>query len=238
MLAGVLHASGWNTGDNYLHSRATNPKGFYEDETVNRVNDTILRTVVADLPRLRGANRLLPLLFPRRRVNTGLWLAIPQRWPRLPSDQAAETIRTLTASRPFAYKDPRFCHTLPAWEPFLPSGTVIVCVFREPSRTANSIAKEMATPRYRRVPIRYRRALKVWESAYRQALSQRDGRWLFVHFDQILDGSAFPRLERALSGPLDRSHIDPALKRSSASGRTPDSVMRVYEDLCALSEEK
>lgn len=243
MVAGILDKSGYNTGDDYLTPRDTNPSGFFEDETVNRVNDRIMRTVVKAPPgwdavaKVKGGGRVVwPLLsrLPGYTVDTGLWLASPDREPWLPGDDV-ETVRKLVAAEPFAYKDPRFVHTLPAWRSHLPDGTVRVVVFREPSRTANSIAREMATHRYRHVHIGYERALRLWKTTYRRVLdlSRDGGRWVFVHFDQVLDGD--DRLDETLEVDLDRSHVDPSLKRAPAEGDVPAGVEATYRELCELA---
>lgn len=247
MVAGILAKSGYNTGDNFVAPRDTNPSGFFEDSTVAAVNDRILRTVVKPppawgaigrIPVARAVLRPWVVRMPDRMLDAGLWLATPSRTPSLP-DGADATIREMVARQPFAYKDPRFCNTLPAWRPLLPAGTVRIVIFREPQRTANSIVKEMRTkPWYRHVPVDYPRAIAIWTALYTKLLEHRNdgGAWVFVHYDQVLSGEAIPRLERALGVVLDASHRDPALKRSGASGASTNEADRVYAQLLALSQ--
>lgn len=45
------------------------------------------------------------------------------------------------------YKDPRFSYTLPAWLPYL-HDTRMICIFREPGLTAESIVTECRTMPY------------------------------------------------------------------------------------------
>lgn len=222
MMAGILDKSGWYTGDNYLAARDTNPAGFYEDRTVNRLNDRILQTGDhAIWVRSASQVRLAP-------VRRGLWLSAPSRSVKLPLLDRA-TIGRLVANRPFAYKDPRFCHTYPVWSPFLPLTTLKLVVFREPGRTVASILRE--GERYGRLNVNERDAESLWGKAYRNLLKWADHGWQFVHFDQVLDGSAFPRLEEVLNAPLDRSHVDAQLKRS-LSRDTAGWVRDVYHQLC------
>lgn len=233
MLAGILAASGWDTGEDYIPRREANPKGFYEDRAVNAINDAMLRSVVPARPR-----RLPARLFPGRR-NAGLWaVALDRKEVRSTPDLDA-AIAQLVARRPFAYKDPRFCWTLPAWAPQLPAGTVRLCVFREPGRTAASIVKEFGQARYLRGEhMTHRSALRVWTAMYERVLelSRDDPDWVFVHYEQVLDGSAVPSLERRLDGSLDTSLVDPSLKRSpDHTGRLPSRTRRTYGELCRVA---
>ena len=246
MVAGILAKSGYHTGDNYLAPRDSNPTGFYEDQAVNRLNDRVLRTVVKEPPGWGVATRipvarmaLRPLLqwaFPRHTVDPALWLARPRETPSMPQSDAA-IARELVAMQPFAYKDPRFCHTLPAWLPFLPDGTVRIVVFREPARTVNSIMREMQSERYRRVRFKRADALAVWVAAYRRTLEMRHdgGRWLFLHYDDIVQGIGLRALSDALHAPLDASHIVPSLRRSEAMGPISEAAAAVYRELSAAT---
>lgn len=223
MVAGVLHRSGWNTGDNYLEARRpTNPTGFFEDRTVNRVNDRILQS--ADPSRwVRTVTRLG--LSPLRR---GLWVQTVDRTIRMRRADA-RTVRQLTTHAPFAYKDPRFCHTLPQWEPHLPDGTAKVVVFREPGRTVNSIRREAENRK--RFAMTVSQAVDYWTRSYRNVLGWADQSWLFVHFDQMLDGTAFARMEHHLDGKVDRTHVNPKLRRSPDMPDIGAEAASVYQEL-------
>jgi hypothetical protein len=231
MVAGILAKSGYNTGDDYIDARQSNPAGFFEDRSVNRTNDAILRTTA------RARHRLLPSWVSPRRRRKGTWaLNLPEPIYRVPPDGAVSTMADLVSRTPFAYKDPRLCYTLPAWQRHLPDGTVKLCVFREPGRTATSIVREFATAPYlARERMTYRHALRVWTAMYRSVLEMCDGDpgWRFVHFDQVVNGVGIDRMEEKLETPLDRSHVDPALKRSAdPGGALPVETAAVYRTLC------
>jgi len=55
---------------------------------------------------------------------------------------------------------------------------------------------------------------------------------LFVHYDQVYDGSALGRLSEALDVELDQSFVDRALKRTRATGEMPPRARAIYETLC------
>src|SRR5207302_10666897 len=66
-----------------------------------------------------------------------------------------------TTRAPFCFKDPLFCFTLPAWRPHL-DDAVLLCVFREPARTANSILNECRQDYLAGVDMDFDRALRIW----------------------------------------------------------------------------
>ena len=128
--------------------------------------------------------------------------------------------------RPFCFKDPRFCYTLPVWRPHL-GDAAFLCVFREPDRTVASILKECSEMRYlRRLGVTASWAYEVWALMYRHVVEihRHEGDWIIAHFDQILDGSAIPRIEARIGAKLDTDFPDPALKRSPAAGDEPDEI--------------
>lgn len=234
MVAGSLRDAGYFMGERLYEGTGSNPKGYFEDPEINDVNERLLATLLPPRPRtpITPALRARPAEYQR-------WLgAIPLGTRPAATPDLAARIEALVAREPFAFKDPRFCSTLPAWRPHLPEDAVCICVFREPARTANSIVTETrVAPYLRDIRVTYRRALRVWTLAYRHVLEEHRfaGRWLFVHFDQFLDGSAIPAIEEALGAPVDRSFADPGLKRSEDDGRVPADTARVYRQLCALA---
>ena len=240
MLAGMVAGAGYYMGSQPLpvnfrpeDERLTNPKGNFEDVEVNAINTEILAPL---FPR-PWPTRIGRALQQRRVLSPGFrWAAsLPPDIEVSASDAVATRIQVLTVQRPFCLKDPRFCHTLPAWRPFI-GDAVFICVFREPARTANSIVTEWR--RYgRRYAMTYERALATWRSAYTQVLDRHRhiGEWMFVHYDQILDESAIPRIERFLGTALDRSFPESRLKRSSGTGPIPSADQEQYLLLCQLA---
>lgn len=235
MVAGLLAQSGYNTGNNYIAQRSSNPKGFFEDRDVNRINDELLRDYLK--PRVpRRIGRLIPLYTERPHKG---WLA---EVPIDPDLQVSETIlsrmKRLLRQQPYCYKDPRFCYTIPAWRPHL-RDAVFVCIFREPIRTARSIVKESQTaPNLKDVSVSLNRALRLWFTMYSHLVERHrhEGDWLFVHFDQVVEGTGIQRLERHLGVSLDITFVEPQLKRSDARGKTPREIEALYQRLCDLAQ--
>jgi hypothetical protein len=233
MLAGMMHESGYFMGDTLLEPTPANPKGYFESEEINTLNDELIASVVSVRPRKpRG------YMYPWRLPSGLLWLAnIDVDVELRPTSGQLARIRRLVANEPFCFKDPRFCYTLGAWRPAL-DDVVFLCVFREPGRTAASMRQNVREEPYRGYYLTRARALRVWTSMYRRLLMQasQEERWLFVHYDQILDGSAVPRIESAVETQVSTGFIDHTLKRShDDSSNLPQPTAQVYERLCELA---
>jgi hypothetical protein len=135
---------------------------------------------------------------------------------------------------PVCFKDPRFASTLDAWRPYV-GDAVFVCVFRDPARTCNSIvkgAKDLSG-----VTIAFEQALRTWALTYLHVLEhhERGGRWVFVHYDQVLDGTAAGPLSAAIGAQIDTSFPDRALRRSAATGPVDPESDALYRELCSLA---
>jgi hypothetical protein len=154
-----------------------------------------------------------------------------------PSPEVAASIRALVTQQPFAFKDPRFCYTLPAWRPFLPAGTAFVCVFREPGRTVASILKECdEAPWLRNVAMDGASAEELWVAMYRRILDdhRHRGDWLFLHYDQVVGGDGVRRLADHLEARPDPAIVRPELKRAADQAVGYEAVA-AYSELCALA---
>ncbi len=233
MLAGVMHGSGYFTGETLLKPTPSNPKGYFESEEINTLNDELISTVIPVRPR-----RPRGYLYPWRLPSGLLWLAdIDLNVELQPNPEQATRIRRLLSRTPFCLKDPRFCYTLEAWRPAL-EDVVYLCVFREPGRTALSMKQNIREESYRGFHLTRARALRVWSSMYRHVLASRrdDERWVFVHYEQILDGSAIARIESATGARVSTEFIDRSLKRSPDDpDHLPPATRQVYEQLCELA---
>jgi hypothetical protein len=233
MVAGTLSKAGYYMGENLMPATASNPKGYYESTDVEAINEDLLASVV---PRRPGG--LLGKLLSHRPKRFQRWLAVVPVGTEIPvNQQIAERIRHITAKRPFCFKDPRFCYTLPAWRPFL-SDTVFVCVFRHPAATAQSILRNCAEEPYLKgLSINFARAIHVWTLMYRHVLDihRHDGDWLFLHYDQAGAAAGLHRIERFLSAAVDRSFPEATVSRSSTQHRIAGPALDVYAELCALA---
>lgn len=233
MVAGTLSRAGYQMGNNYIPARDSNPKGFFEDSHIVRINERLL---AQHLPRVVPV--LGRWLTPDRLQFGQRWLAdLPQELEFSVSRRARKRIAGFVGQEPYAYKDPRFCYTLPAWSPFL-ADALFVCVFREPPATAASMVTECARARYlRNVQMTRDRAMDIWKAMYTHVLrhSRRGGDWLFLHFDDVVSGDGLGRLESASGAPVDESFPDRRLRHSQSRGPMPAEAAEIYSQLCALS---
>jgi hypothetical protein len=223
MLAGTLRGAGYYMGKHLIPPDEGNPKGYFEDDEINAINEALLAPVTPAHSRPAYGWR---------------WLASVPVGTRITcSPDLRERIEAQTARSPFCFKDPRFCYTLPVWRPLLPD-TVFLCIFREPGRTAHSIVKEWQVADYLAgLPMDFAAAVGVWTLMYRHVLEvhRHSGDWLFFHYDQLFDGGALGRLEVALGAPADRRFPDPGLKRSAGEEDVGPAALAVYGHLCELA---
>jgi hypothetical protein len=233
MVAGTLHAAGYHMGDHLLPATSANPKGYFEDRTVNDLNEDLLLAVAPVKPSTRRGR-----LYPRRLSYGDRWLATLALGTEVrASTPELARMRALTRARPFCFKDPRFCYTLDAWRAAL-GDAVFLCVFREPAVTAASMITAVRERGYlENVRLSRRRALRIWTSMYQHVLHRHrhDGEWLFIHYDQFLDGSAIARVQALIEAEIDPGFVDPQLRRSSGSGEVPRRTAELYRELCALA---
>jgi hypothetical protein len=233
LLAGTLYSAGYHMGEKLLPANSDNPKGFFEAREVNAINETLLFEVTPPHP---ASNTTAP----PDSVRWGWrWLADVPVGTHIPcSRPVARHIEALTGNTPFCFKDPRFCYTLPVWRPYL-SDCVFLCIFRDPAHTANSIVKVCERGEYLHgLELSFDEALQCWALMYRHVLDvhRHQGDWLFLHYRQILDGSAIPRLERILNTAIKHDFADAKLERSVHDGRVPAEIKEVYRELCNLAQ--
>ena len=233
MVAGCLRDSGYYMGQGLKGPTESNPLGYFESVEVNDINEDLLKAVLRPLPRWLPASWLSGQLGKDQH-----WLARVPVSRRIPCPlPLAQRIDAAVSHGPFCFKDPRFSYTLPVWRPFL-DNVVFVCVFREPGRTINSMLTDCRTQPYlRTLTISRHMALHVWLLMYRHILEvhQRQGQWLFLHYDQVLEGDGLNRLEAALGATVDRSFPRPEMKRSTDDGAAPREAQEIYQTLCRLA---
>jgi hypothetical protein len=61
------------------------------------------------------------------------------------------------------------------------------------------------------------------------------GDWLFLHYEQLMRGTAFGAIEQLLGARVRRDFADPALRRSTAHEAVPPNIQSLYHRLCALA---
>lgn len=233
MATGLLAQAGYFMGDRLLPPSQSNPKGFFEDQEVNAINEEILDGIAPRRPPVIGK-----LLFRHRPLKYQRWLAPISVDARPGSSPAIDSrIRKIVERRPFCFKDPRYCYTLPIWRPHL-DDTVFVCVFRHPAATVRSILRECRNDsRLHTLRMNERRALELWELMYRHVLEihRNQGEWLFLHYDQLLERAGIDRLAAFVQAPVDPTFPDRRLKSEAASVMIPSAARAVYEQLSELA---
>ena len=234
LTAGLLAAAGYFMGEELYPGDEGNPKGYFEDREVNGINEGLLAQIIPGPQRsltdkLRGR--------PARNPGWFRWLADLRSDQRIPCPaKFADRIKAQVARHPFCFKDPRFSYTLGAWRQYAPQAAII-CVFRDPARSAASIVTEAARSGMLPggVAVDYQHALQIWRSTYGYALDVHlpaGGEWLFVHYDQLMSGAGGEAIEKLLGAPVNRAFADHTLRRTVATATVPTAATRLYQRLC------
>jgi len=219
MAAGILARAGYFMGAELWPADIGNPKGYFEDREVNKINDELIAPAAPKTPP-HGLRKLLlgdiPILG-----NYQHWVAVLRPGVSISCPPAmSRRIAAVAARQPFCLKDPRFSYTLSAWRPFI-GDALLLCVFRDPAVTAASIVRECKRADHMKgTEVDQRWALKVWGAMYRFILE--------VH-------GADAELERRLGIRIDREFAAAELNRSRPGAAVPRRTLRLYERLCALA---
>ncbi len=225
LAAGILADAGYDPGSDLLPPDEGGPKGFFESREVNRINEQLLAAWDGRFTSRDGYARALR--------DGERWLAVlpPDVELDVPPPSLRAEMRSALPSSPYCCKDPRFGYTLPCWRPLF-GDAAFVCVFRDPAATARSISGQV---RYGDLTVALDTAFEIWTAIYRRVLERhrRDGTWIFVHYEQLLDGTGLERLASALGAALDTRMADPALYRSRPDAPVPPEAQRIYAELCA-----
>lgn len=250
MVAGTVAHPDFHIGESLIPADSDNPKGYFETVQINRINERIIGPVTHEFPRLicrnlKGAGPLIRRwLFPSfTEMGLRVFAYIPLRKDIPPPSSSDENlIKSIVQNRPFLYKDPRFCYTLPHWRTFAPRSKVIV-VFRDPITTAQSMieyAKENSSDDF---TMTVQQSLYIINNMYTRILNYRgddsreqDSKWCFVHQEQVLAGTAFDCLESFTGKPVNRDFPDPSLTRSEPESQDlPGPVQETYRRLCTIA---
>lgn len=241
MLGGILYQAGYYMGENVYHGRITNPKGFYECMTVNKINESILKENFELERHCRIHDEELKDYVPDHAKDHG-WLSIFPAESRLRchSRVIQDKIREMVSRQPFCFKDPRFSYTLPIWKRYLSGDAVFICVFRDPAKTVNSIIAECGRMSYlSNLTMSRSIAYKIYVNMYRHILNYSNkckDDFMFIHYDQIVSGSALDELSSRLGVNLTSEFVEASLDRTPGSGTIPQSVRETYQMLCEKAE--
>lgn len=235
MLAGTLAGAGYYMGTDYIPRRAANPKGFFEGREINDLNEDILA------PFMHWAKpvRLLTWSF-RTNVpgRSQMWLArIGLEETVAGSPRIERKVKELVSHEPYCFKDPRFSYTLPVWLPYL-HNAVLLCIFRDPAETANSILRECQEARYlHSLEIDRALALENWRLMYSHILERHvhEGDWMFVHYQQLFEKEMQERVGAFTGADIQGGFPDKSLRRSQSDPDYPPDIAAIYARLCDLA---
>lgn len=231
MVTGTLANSGYFMGQHIYPARDGNPKGFFEDEEVNLINEALLSQVIET----RASNHFARWFFKKRPRKGQMWLArVPLDTCILTPVTVIKRMQAVVEKQPFCFKDPRFSYTLANWRPFA-GDAAFICVFRDPSVTSYSIMKEHESNRFLRdLVFTFEDALEVWTLMYSHILRKhcQQGEWLFLHYDQVLSGDGLRKIEAFTGAQVDHSFPTPALQRSKSTIPVTEKAHQLYAELC------
>ena len=236
MVAGSLSHAGYFMGDNLMPPTRGNPKGYFESFDIEAINEDLLSSVLPARPR-----GIIGRFFKSRPIRSQRWLArVPVGIEFHCSKEVAGRIRHLVIKEPYCFKDPRFSYTLPAWRSWL-KNTVFICVFRDPASTIFSILKECKNEKYlHSLSMSGKRALQTWILMYKHILDvhRYKGEWLFIHFNQVLEGNGLEKIAISTGAKVDSAFPDTRLNRSSVKDEIHGKSRDIYMELCNLAGYK
>lgn len=222
MVGKALMLAGLHLGrdDELVRPAPDNVEGFFEHEGLVRLNDDLLGAT-------GGAWDNPPACPP--------FAADDPRVAHLTS-RATDLIASLSAERPWGWKDPRTCLTARFWIDLVPDLRAVICV-RHPLEVALSLK--------RRNQISYSLALRLWHDYYEAVLGAVPvERRLVTHYDAHfkdasgsaerllafagLDIAAVDAAVPAFDGRLRHHDLDVTL---AAAGASP-AIVGLYERLC------
>lgn len=235
LTAFLLERAGYHVYKTTYPPDEGNPLGYFEDFDVVNTNEAILG------PIYRSTWRQFSRAIKRKPnvAGTGAWLLdLDPRLLKAVSlrSKEAQKFRELFAHPTFAYKDPRFSFTLGVLAPLLPKDTLYICVFRNPLPVVKSTRQQALRSG---VVVDDRYCFRLWEMHYRCLLEhyrQIGGRWLFVSYEQMINGEAIPRMEGYLNVQLDRALVKQELNRSQAYGILTGRVAQLFDQLMELEK--
>lgn len=230
MTAGLFHASGLYQGQALHGPSPENPKGYFEDASINQINNRILSRYVPAPEVIDGQ-----LYRADAPGGSNGWLS------RLPLNTVPEaTVEEKNAISehlnrgPFCLKDTRFCYLLDIWRDLAPGNLRFICVFRRPEVAALSVLRSL---RMREglfdVAMSVNQALDLWTLMYTHVLERHatSGGWLFVHYEDITNGKALPAIREFSGCPIDETFPDKTLNRTAPEFPPSDAAQAVFERL-------
>ena len=242
MTAGLFSNAGYYMGDDLIPPRAANPKGFFEDRNINKINELLLTPYVKTPPTFiyKLPFRLNKFLYRKRLRYPHRWIAsISDYHDYTPPEHIKNQIIHYANHQPFCYKDPRFSYTLPTWKPYL-NNVIFVVVFRHPSLTADSIQREMRDLKSMNyLKINYLYLIDMWMNMYKSILHcfEKDSinPWVFIHFNQLFQKETYRELSKISGVNLNDKFPEKSIAKTVTTYAVDNEAEILYYKLCKLS---
>jgi len=212
-------------GDLHLANDA-NPKGFFEANNVNRINNDLLW--MCDAVRTT------------RGLKQG-WLTVLDKKHLLceSTKDIEDRIESTVQKQPVLLKDPRFSYTLPIWLRYLPS-VKVVCVFRNPQEFLSSMLHHCKTQQYLQdMVVDPGFFQEVWLSMYEYILKYYQKLdILFINYSEILYSDGLKRLSDFTGYETNNNFPEKTLHRSNNNSDVSYNLIEMYHKLCNLANCK
>lgn len=213
----------FNRGGPLHQPNIANPKGFFEANMINRINDDILWSC--------------PNVITTKGLKQG-WLS------RLDgnivisdiSKDIENRIESSIKDQPVILKDPRFSYTLPIWLRYL-NNLKIICVFRNPQQFLSSLIHHCKTQEYlRNLIIDEEFFQEIWLSTYTYILKNYSNiEILFIDYEDVLNNDGLERLSDFTGYKTNYNFPEKALQRSKNNQEVRYNLMEMYGTLRMLS---
>ena len=210
----MLNRSVYNFGASLYNANAEcSHIGLLEDKVVNKINSRILRQAHPVTHLSCALKYNFQSLFRRQfRCSRPEWLwSLPRARSAKMRARDITLLQQIVRCQPFSLNDPRFCYTLDAWKPHLPSCKYVL-IYNAPARSGQEMISRLreiyrdAAPR-----MTIEQAIGVWCSMYRSAihlLAQDEERTFILRYKDLLSASMRDKLSRFLSADLSTAHLD------------------------------
>ena len=228
LMGGILHQTGYYMGDNLYPPRDSNPKGFFENNFINGINEQILSQY--DL--IKGHHYCLN--YSPFKPNYGhRWLSYitPSTNIVLDNFEIICEIKKALSYPNFAYKDPRFNYTFPIWDQISEKKLKYICIYRDPGAVINSVIKECETAE--------KLAFELWNNNYINILNKLNdsllSRFLFINYNQFYQKKNYEKISNFLGGKISSNFFSKNLNRSKKQKFIPAETKKIYSELNKLS---
>lgn len=241
LMGGILSQAGYYMGDNLYPPRPSNPKGFFENNFINNINEEILAHY--DYSGLHDDRIHFDKPFSPFNPSFG------QRWlsyidsdtiiSKYSNKNKAEIISASSKTN-FSYKDPRFNYTFVLWDKIIHGNIVFICVFRKPDIVVESVLKECSEMEYlSNFYIDDSIVYKLWYNNYSYILKhinrKNRKRFLFVNYDQLYINNTYDKISNFINTDVSSEFFSQNLNRTKPNGDIPIKVSKLYKTLNDLS---